>query len=117
MVAREDQRLLEDQPLPPLAIVDLLFLLLDKHVVSENVEELIPLQHLLPEVAATVAGWMLWVTSPALHLAGMAPPVERQEVGRLLTKPGGHVNLYRVCGKMYQRPRLKAEERRTGIAV
>ena len=79
MVAREDHRFLGDAPLAALAVVDLLFLLLDEHEVAEDVEEAVALEHLLPEVAGAVAGRMLRVARAALHLAGMAAAVEGQE--------------------------------------
>ena len=80
MVAREDHRFPDHPPLSAVAVVDLLFPLLDEHEVAEDVEEAVALEHLLPEVAGAVAGRMLRIARAALYLARMAAAVEWKEV-------------------------------------
>src|SRR4051812_4205487 len=83
VVAREDQCLLDDAPLPAVAVIDLFIAPFDKHEVTEDVEEAVALEDLFPEIAGAVAGGMLRVACAALDLARMAATVERQEDGSL----------------------------------
>src|ERR1019366_3690919 len=94
-----------------------LFGLLDEHEVAENVQKAVALEHFFPEVSSTVPRGMLWVPGPALHFAGMAASVERQEVSCLSAQPSCHVDFIRVGGEVYQGASLETKKSCARITV
>src|SRR5205823_1127381 len=103
--------------MPSPAVANLLFFLLDKHKVAENVEEAFPFEHFFPKVSRAIAGWMLGITSPTPDLPGMAAAIERKEVRLLPREPRRHVNLIRVSREVHQRTLFEFEHRRARIAA
>ena len=117
VIAWEDHDFFCDQPLTTLVVVDLFLLLFHEHEVPEDVEKAVTLEHVLPEVAGAVTGWMLWVAGSAFNLARLAAAVERQEMRLGSRKPRRHVGLVRVGREMHKSAGFEVEERRTWIAV
>jgi hypothetical protein len=85
--------------------------------VTEDIEETLALENLLPKVARTVARFVLGIARSADDFSGMASLVERQEKRLLSRQPGGHVNFIGVSGEMYERALLKIEKRRSRVAI
>ena len=117
VIAWEDHGFLGNQPLITLAVFDLLLLGLDEQEMPEDVEKAIALEHVLPEVACSVTGWMLWVAGSTFDLPRLAPPVERQELRLGARKPRRHVDLVRVGSEVHEGADFEAKQRRTWIPV
>ena len=100
-----------------LRVRDLLLAVLDEHVGAEDVEEALPFEHLLPEVAGAVAGGVGRVAGPAADGARVAAPVEGQEARGLAGEPRGHVDLFRVGREVDEGSLLEAEEGDVRVAV
>ncbi|HEX7960573.1 MAG TPA: hypothetical protein VF493_11680, partial [Terriglobales bacterium] len=86
MVARKDHLFLRNDPVSAFAVGSLVLAACDEHEVAEDVEEAVALQYFLPEVACAIARRVGRVSSPALHLAGVASAIEREEARVLATK-------------------------------
>src|SRR5256886_13209491 len=58
-------------PISALAVVHLLFFLLDEHEVAKDVEEAVELHHLFPKITRAVARSVLRIPCAALNFAGI----------------------------------------------
>src|SRR5262245_49310243 len=94
--ARENHDLLRDETMAAALILGLLVLLFEEHEVAENIEEAFKLEDILPEVTGAIARLVLRITCTANYLAGMAPPIERQEVRAFALQPCRHMNFVRI---------------------
>ena len=110
VVAREDHRFL----LHLAALVVALLLDLQVDEPRQQVEEAVPLQHLLPQVGRAIGA-----PRRVGRVAGaaVAPFVEGQEVRRRPCQPRGHEHRFGVHGEVHQRAALELEDRLARIAV
>ena len=116
VIAREDQRLPRHRARAAV-VFDLLVAALHEHVRAQDVQEPLPLQHLLPEVAGAVARRMRRVARAAANVAGPVAAVEGQKAGPIARQTGSHVDLVGIGGEVDQGALAEREDGRVGVAV
>ena len=116
VVAREDH-ILALHRARALRVLDLLLAALDEDVGADDIEEALPVQHLLPKVAAAVARAVLGVAGAAADGTGVASAVKGQEARPLAGEARRHMDLVGVGGEMDEGALLETEDRSIGVAV
>ena len=106
VVPREDHGLFLDLPVAGLLLLDL-----EMDEPGEDVEQAVPVPHLLPEVRGLVPPGVFGIAR-----ARAVAQVEGQET-LPAPEPGGHVDLVRVHGEMYEGPLLELKDQILGVAV
>ena len=110
VIAREDHRFL----LHLTALIVALFFDLKVDEPRQQVEEAVPLQHLLPQIGRAI-GAPHRVRRVAS--AAVVPFVEGQEERRRPCQPRGHEHRFGVHSEVHQRPPLELEDRLARVAV
>jgi hypothetical protein len=110
VVAREDQRLL----LHLAALIVALLLDLQVNEARQQIEQAVPLQHLLPEIGGAVGASS---GVERIASAAVASLVEGQEVGGRAREARSHQHGFGIDGEVHQRAALKFEDRLARIAI